>query len=541
MDYRKSMEANDQYIKDTYEDTAIFYKTECDFYYNYNDFGQSIYSSFYLGLNELFIVNLTNHLTLHIPFSRIKEVSFDGEERDRCLRLHFTNNDEAVTHFLIFKTLNEAKEIQDILENSSQYAGTIETSINSEGNHRLELHPFNSRSMEKEINGKKVMHLDGLALNHPNAYKHTEEEIAPLYENRDVLKIILKPSKSKNFQKVIGLMQQLASFKQTEGQFSIEVCDDMEYLEHKLIIEEIINLIKNWKDKEVYIEGQLVTKILTEFKTFQHNMNNKMKWFLNYSHNLKIDFSINENVDAYITYYPMNYNTIFFAFRENFKTVPFMCSCTQTAIAKLINKKEDIRKYLHPVVNAHLENQEITMSDINFKDNICFRCNQTTPRYTFDKFGSRFREKYGWYFKQIEIEEDLKNNYYFKQSENILRQEYGVAKIGEKWTSETTMFKIVEDIFHEYQCKRHFRPNWLQGLEIDIYIPKLKLGFEYNGIKHYEALEHWGGETQLLKQQRYDQIKQDLCEENDVKLITIKYDEPLSKEFILSKIPSEYL
>ncbi|PNZ25316.1 phage protein [Staphylococcus petrasii] len=540
MDYRQSMEANDQYIKDTYSDVTIFYKTECDFYFNYNDFGQSIYSSFYLGLNDLFIINLTNHLTLHIPFSNIIEVSFDGEERDKCLRLNFINNVEEHTHFLIFKTLNEATEILDILENGSQYEGTVETSINSERNNRLELHPLNSRSMEKEINGKKIMHLDGLALNHPNAYKHTQEEIKPLFENREVLKIILKPSKSKNFQKVIALMQQFTSFRHTGGQFSIKVSNDMEYLEHKLTIEEIIKLIKNWKNKEVYIEGKLVTKILTDFKAFQHKIDNKIRWFLNYSHSQKIDFSLNEDVDAYITYYPMSYNSIFFAFRDSFETTPYMCSCTQTALAKLINGKKDIRNYLHPVINANLKKQEITMSDINFRDKICFRCNHTTPKYAFDKFGSRFREKYGWYFKQIEIEEDLKNNYYFKQSENILRQEYGVAKIGEKWTSETTMFKIIEGIFHEYQCKRHYRPDWLQGLEIDIYIPELKLGFEYNGIQHYEAVEHWGGETQFLKQQRYDQIKQNLCEENNIKLITIKYDEPLSKEYILTKIPSQY-
>ncbi|MFC0137371.1 hypothetical protein CD127_09980 [Staphylococcus petrasii] len=541
MDYSQSMEANDQYIKDTYSDTTIFYKTECDFCYNYNDFGQSIYSSFYLGLNDLFIVNLTNHLTLHIPFSNIIEVSFDGEERDKCLRLNFTNNEEQSTHFIIFKTLNEATEILDILENGSQYEGAVETSINSEGNIRLELHPLNSRSMEKEINGKKIMHLDGLALNHPNAYKHTQEEIVPLFENRDVLKIILKPSKAKNFQKVIALMQQFASFRHADGQFSIEVSNDMEYLEHKFTIEEIIQLIKNWKNKEVYIENELATKISTEFKAFQHKIDNKIRCFLNYSHSQKIDFSLNEDVDAYITYYPMSYNSIFFAFRDSFETTPYMCSCTQTALVKLIDGKKDIRNYLHPVINAHLKNQEITMNDIKFKDNICFRCNQTTPKYPFDKFGSRFREKYGWYFKQIEIEEDLKNNYYFKQSENILRQEYGVAKIGEKWTSETTMFKIIEDIFHEYQCKRHYRPDWLQGLEIDIYIPELKIGFEYNGIQHYEAVKHWGGETHLLKQQRYDQIKQDLCEENNIKLITIKYNEPLSKEYILTKIPSEYL
>ena len=103
------------------------------------------------------------------------------------------------------------------------------------------------------------------------------------------------------------------------------------------------------------------------------------------------------------------------------------------------------------------------------------------------------------------------------------------------------MFRIVEDIFENYECERHCRPNFLEGLEIDIYIPELKLGFEYNGIQHYKPVEHWGGEESLKKQQARDKRKQQLCDQNDVKLIIIKYDEQLSKDLILSKIPVEYL
>lgn len=103
------------------------------------------------------------------------------------------------------------------------------------------------------------------------------------------------------------------------------------------------------------------------------------------------------------------------------------------------------------------------------------------------------------------------------------------------------MFKIVEDIFEDYEYERHCRPNFLEGLEIDIYIPELKLGFEYNGIQHYKPVEHWGGEKSLKKQQMRDKRKQQLCNQNDVKLIIIKYDEQLSKDLILSKIPIEYL
>jgi len=46
---------------------------------------------------------------------------------------------------------------------------------------------------------------------------------------------------------------------------------------------------------------------------------------------------------------------------------------------------------------------------------------------------------------------------------------------------------------------------------------------EYNGIQHYKAVEIFGGQKQLEKQQYYDKIKKDYCENNNIKLIVIPY------------------
>jgi len=32
---------------------------------------------------------------------------------------------------------------------------------------------------------------------------------------------------------------------------------------------------------------------------------------------------------------------------------------------------------------------------------------------------------------------------------------------------------------------RHYRPDFLQGLELDIFIDELKIGMEYQGIQHF--------------------------------------------------------
>ena len=54
-------------------------------------------------------------------------------------------------------------------------------------------------------------------------------------------------------------------------------------------------------------------------------------------------------------------------------------------------------------------------------------------------YGSAFKVKHGAYIKQIEIETGITE----REVENIVRQEKGVAKIGEKWINETLLFNYI--------------------------------------------------------------------------------------------------
>lgn len=58
----------------------------------------------------------------------------------------------------------------------------------------------------------------------------------------------------------------------------------------------------------------------------------------------------------------------------------------------------------------------------------------------------------------------------------------------------------------------------ISGLELDVYIPELKLGIELNGPFHYIPL---GGSGRLEMQRRNDKRKIQLCESNGIHLVTI--------------------
>ncbi|MCK4392664.1 hypothetical protein KAX17_07125 [Candidatus Bipolaricaulota bacterium] len=87
-----------------------------------------------------------------------------------------------------------------------------------------------------------------------------------------------------------------------------------------------------------------------------------------------------------------------------------------------------------------------------------------------------------------------------------------------------------EEVLH------HHRPEWLEGLELDVYVPSRKLAFEYQGQQHFHPLQMWGGKAALEKTKERDARKRTLCTKVGVKLVQIDYTEPLTKQHIRSQL-----
>jgi hypothetical protein len=84
---------------------------------------------------------------------------------------------------------------------------------------------------------------------------------------------------------------------------------------------------------------------------------------------------------------------------------------------------------------------------------------------------------------------------------------------------------IFEDIFGVLFDKE--RPTWLKNdrgnqMEIDGYNSSLKIGFEHHGRQHYEKIPFFQqNKKSLKKRQQDDKRKEQLCKENNVKLIIV--------------------
>ena len=102
------------------------------------------------------------------------------------------------------------------------------------------------------------------------------------------------------------------------------------------------------------------------------------------------------------------------------------------------------------------------------------------------------------------------------------------GQISPKWKSEAQLYALIASLYPDAIYQYH--PRWLGMQSLDIYIPSLAIGIEYQGRQHYAPIEHFGGEKHFLHQQESDRKKRALCKENSVKLIEWPYTDAITEE-----------
>ena len=120
--------------------------------------------------------------------------------------------------------------------------------------------------------------------------------------------------------------------------------------------------------------------------------------------------------------------------------------------------------------------------------------------------------------------------------ENIYQKLIQWGKIGSRWKNENNLFKVVKKEYPDALYQYH--SEWLGRQSLDIYIPSLRIGIEYQGIQHYEAVDYFGGDKSLEEQKQRDNLKRTKCDQQGVRLIEWRYDEPISKVKLKEKINS---
>lgn len=130
------------------------------------------------------------------------------------------------------------------------------------------------------------------------------------------------------------------------------------------------------------------------------------------------------------------------------------------------------------------------------------------------------------------------NNSYHNWAKEEYRKEKDFLISNDKlnciWKGEYQMYKFARELYTDAQYQYH--AEWLGRQSLDVFIPSLCLGIEYQGEQHYIPISHFGGEDGFGQRVVLDERKRNICNEQKVLLLEWRYDEPLTKNALKSAI-----
>ncbi|MCK4798738.1 MAG: hypothetical protein KAT05_15280, partial [Spirochaetes bacterium] len=155
----------------------------------------------------------------------------------------------------------------------------------------------------------------------------------------------------------------------------------------------------------------------------------------------------------------------------------------------------------------------------------------------FEKYKRKYQKKRNYLYLGESIDYSyLKNPNLFEEyiellrkAENIIWHRGGLPKIGEGWISETRLYYDIKNKLNNLKVIHHAYLKFLGRQHIDIYIPKLKIGIEYQGLQHDKPIEFFGGQKAFEQTKERDKKKYELCKKNNVKIIYVKEGYDINK------------
>jgi hypothetical protein len=123
-----------------------------------------------------------------------------------------------------------------------------------------------------------------------------------------------------------------------------------------------------------------------------------------------------------------------------------------------------------------------------------------------------------------------------RRIEDITRQEFGLKKTDDRWIHESLLFRLIQQLFPKQEIKRHYRPEWLDRLEIDIFLAESKVAIEYQGQQHYHPIKAWGGQEALKGLKARDKRKAKICHDLAIPLLAFDYREPLTLDHVRQRL-----
>lgn len=176
------------------------------------------------------------------------------------------------------------------------------------------------------------------------------------------------------------------------------------------------------------------------------------------------------------------------------------------------------------------ETIEDIMNRNHFKDEFVFA--YSLRKFLMETMQSLYKQSEKYLINKREFDEV--KLYYKDEFGKIYSDLVAKNEAPVRWKSEKKLFDLV---YSEYpDTLFQYRPSWLAPQNLDIFVPSLKLGIEFQGIQHYEQVDFFGGSESLEKRKKLDEKKRNLCKINGVTLLEWHYQDTITKLALKRKL-----
>lgn len=164
----------------------------------------------------------------------------------------------------------------------------------------------------------------------------------------------------------------------------------------------------------------------------------------------------------------------------------------------------------------------------------CPKCFRERKKFTTEQFIDKSNKKHNNLYDYSLVEYENKKNKVkiICKKHGIFEQNAGhhLRGVGCPICKNSKGEKLIEEFLInnniEYIRQKTFNECfYIALLRFDFYLPSYNICIEYNGLQHYKPIDYFGGvEKYNLNKQRFN-IKKEFCAKNNIKLITIRYNE----------------
>ena len=94
---------------------------------------------------------------------------------------------------------------------------------------------------------------------------------------------------------------------------------------------------------------------------------------------------------------------------------------------------------------------------------------------------------------------------------------------------ELLISNILNELNIDYNRQKTFPDlKYKSLLYFDFYLPDYNICIEYDGEQHFKSVDYFGGEKVFEENKIRDKIKNEYCNNNNIRLIRISYDEKIT-------------